>query len=60
MPVDTMVWLGSVVMVASIGTGILVSGALAAGPMQAMVADEAKAGIQVREREDVPVVALAR
>ncbi|GAB7103513.1 hypothetical protein JCM4814A_18270 [Streptomyces phaeofaciens JCM 4814] len=59
-PVDTMVWLGSVVMVASIGTGILVSGALAAGPMQAMVADEAKAGIQVREREDVPVVALAR
>ncbi|WP_329219948.1 hypothetical protein OG352_25140 [Streptomyces sp. NBC_01485] len=66
-PVDTMVWLGSVVMVVAIGLGILVGGALGAGPMQEMLASE------VGAREDggveaevgvggvgVPEVVLAR
>ncbi|WP_037674611.1 VC0807 family protein [Streptomyces griseus] len=41
-PVDTMVWLGGVVMAVSILGGVLVSGALAAGPMEAMVSAEVK------------------
>ncbi|MFG2134510.1 VC0807 family protein [Streptomyces sp. NPDC048751] len=41
-PVDTMVWLGGVVMAVSILIGVLVSGRLAAGPMEAMVTEEAK------------------
>ncbi len=41
-PVDTMVWLGGVVMAVSILGGVLVSGRLAAGPMEAMVSAEAK------------------
>jgi hypothetical protein len=43
-PVDTMVWLGSVVMVVAIGMGIVVGGALGAGPMEAMLRAEVKAG----------------
>ncbi|MFI1052259.1 VC0807 family protein [Streptomyces griseoruber] len=39
-PVDTMVWLGSVVMVVAIGTGVVVSGGLAAGPMVGMIGAE--------------------
>ncbi|MET9387199.1 VC0807 family protein [Streptomyces sp. NPDC002928] len=42
-PVDTMVWLGSVIMIVSMVLGFLVSGALAAGPMAHMVIAEAKA-----------------
>ncbi|MCX4764080.1 hypothetical protein OG562_24595 [Streptomyces sp. NBC_01275] len=42
-PVDTMVWLGSVIMIGAMVVGILVGGALGAGPMQAMVATEAGA-----------------
>ncbi|MFF3333454.1 VC0807 family protein [Streptomyces sp. NPDC002888] len=41
-PVDTMVWLGGVVMVVTILAGVLVSGGLAAGPMEAMVTAEVK------------------
>ncbi|MGW0082523.1 VC0807 family protein [Streptomyces sp. NPDC003393] len=37
LPVDTMVWLGNVIMVAAMVTGFLVSGALAAGPMARML-----------------------
>lgn len=54
-PVDTMVWLGGVVMAVSILGGMLVSGALAAGPMERMLAAEVKDGqkkaAQVRELE---------
>ncbi|MEW2403957.1 VC0807 family protein [Streptomyces sp. NPDC046862] len=54
-PVDTMVWLGGVVMAVSILGGMLVSGALAAGPMESMVAaevkDAQKKAAQVRELE---------
>lgn len=46
-PVDTMVWLGSVVMVAAIATGIVVSGGLAAGPMVGMIGEEIAAGAAV-------------
>ncbi|MFJ8947614.1 VC0807 family protein [Streptomyces sp. NPDC102395] len=41
-PVDTMVWLGGVVMAVSMAGGFLVSGALGAGPMAAMLAAELK------------------
>nr|WP_176741361.1 VC0807 family protein [Streptomyces sp. LUP30] len=59
-PVDTMVWLGSVVMVMAIGLGIVVGGALGAGPMEAMVSAEAKAGEPVEAESEVLEVALAR
>ncbi|MGW2827422.1 VC0807 family protein [Streptomyces sp. NPDC001443] len=42
LPVDTMVWLGSVILVVAMTLGFLVSGALAAGPMAHMVIAEAK------------------
>ncbi|QOV36463.1 hypothetical protein IM697_41835 [Streptomyces ferrugineus] len=42
LPVDTMVWVGNVIMVVAMGVGFLVSGALGAGPMAAMVVAEAK------------------
>ncbi|WP_369171412.1 VC0807 family protein [Streptomyces sp. R28] len=40
LPVDTMVWLGTVIMIVAMALGFLVSGALAAGPMAAMLAGE--------------------
>jgi hypothetical protein len=43
LPVDTMVWLGSVIMIVAMVLGFLVSGALAAGPMAGMLAAEVKA-----------------
>ena len=43
LPVDTMVWLGSVILVAAMALGFFVSGALAAGPMAAMLAAEVSA-----------------
>ncbi|WP_329412421.1 hypothetical protein OG802_20200 [Streptomyces sp. NBC_00704] len=61
-PVDTMVWLGSVIMVVAVGLGIVVGGALGAGPMEAMVSDEVRKG-QARQAEaeaEVLEVALAR
>ncbi|QJT03283.1 hypothetical protein G9272_25855 [Streptomyces asoensis] len=59
-PVDTMVWLGSVVMVVAMGIGFVVGGALGAGPMAAMVAFELGAGKAVEDEVEVPEVVLAR
>ena len=63
-PVDTMVWLGSVVLVVAIAVGIVVGGALGAGPMQEMVAAEAGAGAGAEggaaEEAGMPEVVLAR
>ncbi|MFF9407161.1 VC0807 family protein [Streptomyces anandii] len=42
LPVDTMVWVGTVIMVAAMVLGFFLSGALAAGPMAHMVIAEAK------------------
>ncbi|MGW3459660.1 VC0807 family protein [Streptomyces olivaceoviridis] len=53
-PVDTMVWLGSVVLVAAMVIGFVVSGGLAAGPMERMLAAEVAAG-----RVERPEVAVA-
>ncbi|MEU5041204.1 VC0807 family protein [Streptomyces griseorubiginosus] len=55
LPVDTMVWLGSVVMVGSMAVAFLVSGALGAGPMARMLIAETRAGAP-----SMPEVALAR
>ncbi|CAL9495272.1 hypothetical protein SUDANB145_03302 [Streptomyces sp. enrichment culture] len=44
LPVDVMVWLGTVVMCGVLGVTFVVSGALAAGPMARMVGREACAG----------------
>jgi hypothetical protein len=55
LPVDTMVWLGSVVMAASMAVAFLVSGAVGAGPMAGMLIAETKTGAASR-----PEVALAR
>lgn len=41
-PVDTMVWLGTVIMIVAMVLGFLVSGALGAGPMAAMLERELK------------------
>ncbi|GAA2923669.1 VC0807 family protein [Streptomyces mexicanus] len=43
LPVDTMVWLGNVIMVVAMALGFFVSGALAAGPMARMLLAEAEA-----------------
>ncbi|AKN68443.1 membrane protein [Streptomyces sp. PBH53] len=53
-PVDTMVWLGSVVLVAAMVIGFVVGGALAAGPMEEMLTAEAAAG-----RAERPAVGAA-
>ncbi|MGX9891593.1 VC0807 family protein [Streptomyces sp. NPDC002276] len=44
LPVDTMVWLGTVVMIGTIGVTAVVSGGLAVGPMADMIAGELKGG----------------
>ncbi|MFE2421907.1 VC0807 family protein [Streptomyces hokutonensis] len=44
LPVDTMVWLGTVVMIGTMGVTAVVSGGLAAGPMAEMIAAELKGG----------------
>lgn len=44
LPVDTMVWLGTVVMIGTIGVTAVVSGGLAAGPMADMIAGEVEGG----------------
>ncbi|MFF4506159.1 VC0807 family protein [Streptomyces sp. NPDC001401] len=50
-PVDTMVWLGSVVLMAAVGIGIVVGGALAAGPMERMLAAEVEAAEETVKAE---------
>jgi hypothetical protein len=42
-PVDTMVWLGTVIMIVAMAIGFVVSGGLAAGPMEGMLAAEVDA-----------------
>ncbi|MFH9546876.1 VC0807 family protein [Streptomyces sp. NPDC051445] len=65
-PVDTMVWLGSLIMVVAMGMGFVVGGALGAGPMVAMVASEVKAGEAAETETEngaeaaMPEVVLAR
>ncbi|MFB0617083.1 VC0807 family protein [Streptomyces sp. AGS-58] len=54
-PVDTMVWLGGVFLIVAMVIGFVVSGALAAGPMERMLADEVAAGHA--ERPAMTVVA---
>ncbi|MFH9090795.1 VC0807 family protein [Streptomyces sp. NPDC017673] len=53
-PVDTMVWLGSVILVAAMAVGFVVSGGLAVEPMERMLAAEVEAG-----RAERPAVAVA-
>ncbi|MGW0424138.1 VC0807 family protein [Streptomyces sp. NPDC003015] len=55
LPVDTMVWLGSLIMVGSMAVAFLVSGAIGAGPMAGMLIAETKA-----DAPAMPEVALAR
>jgi hypothetical protein len=55
-PVDTMVWLGTVIMVVTMALGFLVGGALGAGPMAAMLEAELKCGGEDRSKA-VPVAA---
>lgn len=55
LPVDTMVWLGTVVLLGAIGIGIVVSGGLAAEPMARMVSAE----VDAAETTGVPKVAVA-
>ncbi|MFF3877500.1 VC0807 family protein [Streptomyces sp. NPDC001978] len=57
--VDTMVWLGSVIMAVAMGLGFLVSGALAAGPMARMLIAETKSvETELVEPAGTPVVAV--
>ncbi|MFF7335180.1 VC0807 family protein [Streptomyces sp. NPDC008150] len=44
LPVDTMVWLGSVILAVAMLLGFLLGGGLAAGPMVAMLAAEVRGG----------------
>ncbi|MFD9007414.1 VC0807 family protein [Streptomyces sp. NPDC059582] len=71
LPVDTMVWLGTVIMIVSMVLGFLLSGALAAGRMAHMVIVETKsegavatlpvpAGASAAPLTAVPAVAAAR
>jgi len=59
LPVDTMVWLGTVVMVGTMGVAAVVSGGLAAGPMADMIAAELKGG-DAPAPAVLPSVAVAR
>jgi hypothetical protein len=64
LPVDTMVWLGSVILVVTLGSAFVVSGALAAGPMARMLLAEVEAGAETAavsgRTVGAPEVALAR
>ncbi|WP_262063533.1 VC0807 family protein [Streptomyces sp. STR69] len=59
LPVDTMVWLGTVVMVGTMGVTAVVSGGLAAGPMAEMISDELKGG-QAPAPAVLPSLVVAR
>ncbi|MET7685581.1 VC0807 family protein [Streptomyces sp. NPDC005423] len=63
LPVDTMVWLGTVVMVSTMAVAAVVSGRLAVVPMAEMIADELKTvdrPAQVPVVARVPAMAVAR
>ncbi|MEU6380160.1 VC0807 family protein [Streptomyces sp. NPDC046909] len=57
-PVDTMVWLGSVVLVGAIGVGMVLGGVLAAGPMERMIAEEVQVNAQANGQAGVQVEGL--
>ncbi|OIJ91311.1 hypothetical protein BIV25_29685 [Streptomyces sp. MUSC 14] len=57
-PVDTMVWLGSVILVGAMVIGFVVGGGLAAGPMDEMLAAEVADG-RARQQEQLAVTAAA-
>ncbi|MEU6201639.1 VC0807 family protein [Streptomyces sp. NPDC047061] len=63
LPVDTMVWLGTVILVGAIGIGMVVSGGLAAEPMARMIsaevaaAEEESEGAESGARREVAVAA---
>ncbi|WP_019075390.1 VC0807 family protein [Streptomyces hokutonensis] len=59
LPVDTMVWLGTVVMIGTMGVTAVVSGGLAAGPMAEMIAAELK-GQDVPAPGVLPSLVVAR
>ncbi|KOG41021.1 VC0807 family protein [Streptomyces resistomycificus] len=54
LPVDTMVWLGTVIMIVAMAAGFVVSGALAAGPMAAMLEAELKCGGHKGRSDGIP------
>ncbi|MFF5020186.1 VC0807 family protein [Streptomyces sp. NPDC001165] len=59
-PVDTMVWLGTVIMVGAIGIAIVISGGLAVGPMEGMLAAEVEAEVEAEDSTaEAPVAAVA-
>jgi len=60
-PVDTMVWLGGVILAVAVLFGIIVGGALGAGPMESLVRAEAEnaAGNMVANAAETREVALA-
>ncbi|MFJ3665876.1 VC0807 family protein [Streptomyces sp. NPDC090106] len=52
LPVDTMVWLGTVILVVAMAVAFVVSGALAAGPMEGMLTEEARREARERARQE--------
>jgi len=60
LPVDTMVWLGSVVMVAAIGVAMVVGGGLAVEPMGRMLAAEVEVDAGISGGAPVPAFSLAK
>ncbi|MFY4719365.1 VC0807 family protein [Streptomyces sp. LaBMicrA B280] len=58
-PVDTMVWLGTVVLIATMVVAFRVSGVLAAGPMERLLEAEAAAGADATEAEGNSPLAMS-
>ncbi|MFG2118747.1 VC0807 family protein [Streptomyces sp. NPDC048710] len=58
-PVDTMVWLGTVIMVGAIGIAMVISGGLAVEPMEKMLAAEVEAGQVEAGQVEAPAAAVA-
>ncbi|MFI5976847.1 VC0807 family protein [Streptomyces sp. NPDC051452] len=56
-PVDTMVWLGTVIMIGAMGVAFVISGGLAVGPMEELLTAEAEAGAAPVEEPEVAVAA---
>jgi len=53
LPVDTMVWLGSVILIVAMVLGFVVSGAVAAGPMAQMLIAEVKSEVNSEAKAEV-------
>ncbi|GAA2509756.1 hypothetical protein GCM10023100_34450 [Actinocorallia cavernae] len=58
-PVDTMVWLGTVVLIATMVVAFRISGVLAAGPMERLLEAEAAAGTAAVEAEGNSPLAMS-